>query len=228
MRTDIDYRPSYALLTAWLDPGESIRAEPGAMVAQQGVEMATGMSGSGGLLGGLRRAAGGESFFVNTFTGGPSGGFVALVPPAPGDISQMRLLPGQDILLQGSSYLASTPGLDVDASFQGIRGLFSGEGMFFLRVSADRESGEVFFNSYGAIREIEVAPGTELVVDTGHLVAFTPGVDYRVGKVGGIRSLLGGGEGLVMRLNGQGTVWVQTRSLESLADRLRPHLPSGR
>jgi uncharacterized protein (AIM24 family) len=75
----------------------------------------------------------------------------------------------------------------------------------------------VFFHSYGALREILLEPGRELVVDTGHLVAFTGGVDYSVSRVGGIRSIIGGGEGLVMELRGSGLVWVQTRNLFSLA-----------
>ena len=69
-------------------------------------------------------------------------------------------------------------------------------------------------------------PGRELVVDTGHLVAFTDEVDYSVGKVGEIRSLIAGGEGLVMKFRGNGHVWVQTRNLASLADKLSPFLPN--
>ena len=70
--------------------------------------------------------------------------------------------------------------------------------------------------------------GEELVVDTGHLVAFSDDVDYSIGKVGGIRSLIGGGEGLVMRFRGNGHVWVQTRNLAALADKLTPFLPQPR
>ena len=85
--------------------------------------------------------------------------------------------------------------------------------------------GTVYYNSYGAIKRIAVEPGRELVVDTGHLVAFTDDVDYSIGKVGGIRSLIAGGEGLVMKFKGNGDVWVQTRNLASLADKLVPFLP---
>ena len=63
------------------------------------------------------------------------------------------------------------------------------------------------------------------MVDTGHMVAFTEGVDYSIGKVGGIRSLIGGGEGLVMKFRGSGSVWVQTRNMSALASSLIPFLP---
>lgn len=64
MRTEIEFSPSYSLLTVTLEPGETVRAEPGAMVAQQDVEMQTGVGGR--VLGALRRVLGGESFLDRT------------------------------------------------------------------------------------------------------------------------------------------------------------------
>ena len=224
MRTSIEFDPSYSLLTVELDPGESIKAETGAMVAQAGVDMKTGMGG-GGLFGGLRRMIGGESFFLNTFTGERSGGWVSLAPPSPGDIGSFDLQPGTNLFIQSSSFLACTENVQTDTQFQGFRGFFSGESLFFIRSYAERGSGTVFYNSYGAIKQVAVTPGQELVVDTGHLVAFSDDVEYSIGKVGGIGSLIAGGEGLVMRFRGNGHVWVQSRNLASLADKLVPFLP---
>jgi len=224
MRTTIEFDPSYSLLTVELDPGESIKAETGAMVAQTGVDMKTGMGG-GGLFGGIRRMIGGESFFLNTFTGERSGGWVSLAPPSPGDIGSFDLQPGTNLFIQSSSFLACTENVQTDTQFQGFRGFFSGESLFFIRSYAERGSGTVFYNSYGAIKQVPVTPGQELVVDTGHLVAFSDDVEYSVGKVGGIGSLIAGGEGLVMRFRGNGHVWVQSRNLASLADKLMPFLP---
>ncbi len=92
MKTTVEFDPSYAMLTVDLDPGESIKAEPGAMVLQHGVEMKTG-TGGGGLLGGLKRMVGGESFFVNTFTAERGGGRVSLAPNSPGDIGDLSCVP---------------------------------------------------------------------------------------------------------------------------------------
>ena len=224
MRTSIEFDPSYSLLTVELDPGESIKAETGAMVAQAGVDMKTGMGG-GGLFGGIRRMIGGESFFLNTFTGERSGGWVSLAPPSPGDIGSFDLEPGTNLFIQSSSFLACTENVQTDSQFQGFRGFFSGESLFFIRSYAERGLGTVFYNSYGAIKQVPVTPGQELVVDTGHLVAFSDDVEYSIGKVGGIGSLIAGGEGLVMRFRGSGHVWVQSRNLASLADKLMPFLP---
>ena len=225
MRTQVEFDPSYAMLTVVLEPGESVKAEPGAMVAQQDVEMKTGSAG-GGIFGGIRRMMGGESFFINTFTAGRGGGQVCLAPSTPGDIGSFPLAPGTNLFIQGSSFLACTENVQTDSQFQGFRGLFSGESLFFLRAYSERGEGTVFYNSYGAIKELPVERGKELVVDTGHLVAFTDDVDYSIGKVGGLRSLIGGGEGLVMKFTGEGSVWVQTRNLASLADKIIPFLPT--
>lgn len=115
----------------------------------------------------------------------------------------------------------------LDSRFQGFRGLFSGESRFFLRAYCEAGQGTVFYNAYGAVYELEVIPRQELVVDTGHLVAFSDDVEYSVGKVDGLRSRLLGGERLVMKFRGQGRVWAQTRDLMSLAEKLIPFLPSG-
>ncbi|MXZ90558.1 MAG: TIGR00266 family protein [Chloroflexi bacterium] len=224
MKSNVEFNPSYSLLTIELEPGESIKAETGAMVAQAGVGMKTGMGG-GGLFGGIRRMIGGESFFLNTFTGEGFGGWVSLAPPSPGDLGSFDLEPGKNLFIQGSSFLACTENVQTDTQFQGFRGFFSGESLFFIRAYAERGMGTVFYNSYGAIKQVPVTPEQELVVDTGHLVAFTDDVEYSIGKVGGIGSLIAGGEGLVMKFRGNGQVWIQTRNLASLADKLTPFLP---
>ena len=195
------------------------------MVTQQGVEMKTGSSG-GGLFGGFRRMLGGESFFINTFTADRGGGQISLAPSTPGDIGSFPLEPGKNLFIQSSSFLACTENVRTDSQFQGFRGFFSGESLFFLRAFSEGGPGEVFYNSYGAIKRMPVEPGKELVVDTGHLVAFTDDVEYSIGKVGGLRSLIGGGEGLVMKFRGSGHVWIQTRNLASLAEKIVPFLPT--
>ena len=207
------------MLTVSLGPEEDVLAEPGAMVAQQGVALRTRISG--GPLEGFQRMLGGESFFLNRFTGGPEGGWVMLAPRSPGDIQEFSLGPGSELLVQSGSFLACWGPVELDQKFQGLRGLFSREGLFFLRASLESEASgpaSVFFNAYGALREIVLEPDGELVVDTGHLVAFTGGVDYSIGRVGGLTSIVGGREGLVMRLRGAGSVWIQTRNLLSFVE----------
>ena len=100
MQTAIEFDPSYAMPTVALEAGERINAEPGAMVAQEGVEMKTGSAG-GGIFGGIRRMMGGESSFINTFTAQRSGGQVCLAPSTPGDIGSFTLPPGPESVHSG-------------------------------------------------------------------------------------------------------------------------------
>jgi uncharacterized protein (TIGR00266 family) len=90
-----------------------------------------------------------------------------------------------------------------------MRGFFSGEGLILLKCSG---IGDIFFNSYGAILELDVED--EVYVDTGFIVAFESTLNYQVTTLPGARpgtnwkSLFLGGEGLVCRFSGRGKVWI--------------------
>ena len=210
----IDSRPSYSLLEVTLAPGEELVTEAGAMAwMDSNLEVET--STRGGLMSGVKRAiGGGESFFQNTYTaqGGP--GTIGLAPGQPGDIQSYEL-DGGELLLERGAYLASTPGIETNADFQGLRGLFN-EGLFILRVSGN---GMLFFNAYGDIQEIEV--DGSYVVDNGHAVAWEPSLDYRLTRAGRIRSFLFSDQ-IIMEFNGQGRLWVQSRNPRSLANWIFP------
>ena len=226
MQEDVDYNPSYTLLTIVLGPGEQIKAEPGAMVAQSGVDIQTGMSG-GFFKGIMKSMVGGESFFVNTFTGEGAGGWVSLAPGAPGDISGYDIAPGRSLFVQGGAFLGCSINVETNTKFQGMKGFFSGESAFFIQCSTqDGQPGRTWFTSFGAIKQIPIQAGQKVIVDTGHVVAFEDTVQYTINKVGGLKSALLGGEGLVMEFTGQGSVWIQTRNVESLANKLIPFMPT--
>tara|TARA_B100001109_G_scaffold253442_1_gene251209 strand:+ start:107 stop:811 length:705 start_codon:yes stop_codon:yes gene_type:complete len=231
MEIESEYGPAFTMMTANLAPGEKIKVEPGAMVAQsEGLEMKTGM-GSGGGLGGfmksmMKSAFGGESFFVNTYTAGPSGGWISLAPSSPGDIETFDMEPGQSFYMQGGAFMASTINVDTSTKFQGAKSLFSREGAFFLRAEAADVPGKVFFTSYGALKQIDVTPDKPIKIDNGHVVAFSEGLNYQISKVKGLGSFFFGGEGFTLDFHGSGSVWIQTRNIQSLANQLIPFLPT--
>lgn len=221
MQNNIVYRPSYSLLQLLLEPGESVRAESGAMVSMTpNVQIET--SARGGILGGLKRAVlGGESFFINTFTcqGGP--GEMTFAPALPGDIMHVPLA-GGSIYVQSGSYICSGGNIEVDTSWAGARGFFAGEGLFLLKCTG---VGDLFISSYGAIHTVELQPGQQYVVDTGHMVAFEETITYLVRTVGGLKSTLLSGEGLVCNFTGPGRLYLQTRSMDAFLKFLIPKLP---
>ncbi len=223
MHHDVKYRPAYALALIDLDAGESIQAETGAMVSMSStIRMET--SARGGVLSGLRRSVlGGESFFVNTFRA-ETPGQVTVAPALPGDIVALDLT-GQTLLVQSGSFLAATEGIEVDTKWGGAKSFFSREGLFLLKC---RGHGTLWVSSYGAIHEIDLGASEPYIVDTGHMVAFDESVGYDVGRAGGWKSTLLGGEGLVVHLTGPGRFYMQTRSADSFLDWLIPKLPGKR
>lgn len=221
MDHDIRYRPSFALLVLDLAAGEAVRAEAGAMVSHsEGVSVETGASG--GLLGSIKRTVlGGESFFQNTFTADRQGQ-VTLAPPLPGDVVRHELA-GERLLVQSGSFLATDADVEMDTAFGGAKTFFGNEGLFLLELSG---TGAAFLSSYGAIHEVDLADGERYTVDTGHVVAFEETADFSVDRVGGLKSTLFSGEGLVCRFSGPGRVWLQSRSQDAFLAWLIPKLPS--
>ncbi len=217
MRHEILSRPSYSLLKLYLDRDEEVIAETGAMVFMDGVRLKTEMKG--GIFGGLKRAIGGESFFVNRFVAEKNDALLGLAPPYQGDVTQIDVK-GR-LYAQSGAFLAGSPELDVSTKWGGAKSFFAGEGLILLKIEG---SGSVFLSSFGGIEELEV--NGELVIDTGHIVAFEEGIDFTISRAGGLKATLLSGEGLVARFRGQGKVWIQTRSISDYIGWLSSLIPS--
>jgi uncharacterized protein (TIGR00266 family) len=221
MQIDVAYRPAQAMARIGLAPGESIRAESGAMVGMStNVQMQTGATG--GVMSGLKRMFGGESFFQNTFTaqGGP--GEVLLAHSLCGDIVPLEMTQA-GYFIQSSSYIASSPWVQCDTKIGGFRSFFAGEGVFVLKATAP-QAGQVLVGAFGGIQEL-VCDGN-LVIDTGHLVAWDATLEYSVGKsADGWLASFFSGEGLVCHFRGQGRIWIQTRNPQEYGSTVGRMLP---
>ncbi|MEQ1922834.1 MAG: TIGR00266 family protein [Pyrinomonadaceae bacterium] len=220
---EIKHQGAFALAMVNLQPEQTIAAEAGAMVSMSGnVELYSEMKG--GVFGALKRAVGGESAFVSTFTakGGP--GEVTFAPGAPGDVAGIEMQ-NQTFMVQSSSYLAGDTSLVVDTKFGGAKSFFGGEGLFLLQISG---AGLLLVSSFGAIHRRVLRPGEQYVVDTGHLVAWEGHMQYNIrkaAKAGYLRSFLSG-EGMVAEFTGPGEILIQTRNLAAFAGMLKPFFPS--
>lgn len=214
-----------------LDPGETVIAEAGGMNYMEeditfearmgdGSQPDTGFFGK--LLQGAKRVVTGESLFMTHFTnaGGRAPRRVAFAAPYPGKIIAMNLAElGGEITCQKDSFLCAALGTEVGIAFaQKLgAGLFGGEGFILQRLRGD---GMAFVHAGGTIVRKQLN-GETLRVDTGCLVAFTPGIEYDIQRSGGLKSMIFGGEGLFLAtLRGHGTVWLQTLPFSRLADRI--------
>lgn len=210
MNVDIEHGPGAAAARVTLGPGEACTAEGGAMIAMSddmAIQTTTRQKKGGGLLRGAKRLLGGESFFINNFTAGSRGGEVWLATTLAGDMMQYELK-GETLIVQSGSWVASDPGVEIDVGWQGFKSLLAGEGIFWLQLKG---SGKVILSSFGAIYPIEV--DGETIVDSGHIVAFNETLDFSLTKAGSswVSSFLGG-EGLVCKFKGRGTVWCQSHN----------------
>ena len=219
---EVLHQPSFALAVVQLEAEQSIQAEAGAMVSMSAnVELQSQMKG--GLFGALKRAAGGESAFVSTFTARGGAGEVTFAPGGPGDIAAIEL-GNQVFFVQSSSYLAGDVGLVVDTRWGGAKSFFGGEGLFVLQVSG---AGLLLVSSFGAIHRKRLSPGERYVVDTGHLVAWEGTTQYELRKAaaGFFRSIVSG-EGVVAEFVGPGEILIQTRNLAAFAGLIKPFFPT--
>ena len=219
MRYEIRYKPAFATLFLTLKPGERIFAEAGAMASMAGkVGIATEFFG--GLIPGLLKSfLGGESMFVNQFSNPTSQPQeLVLTQSSIGDITTVEMT-GNELCLQPGAYIAHTPGVKVNLQWAGFSSWFAGEGLFKLKLSG---KGMAFFGAYGGVSEVMVKD--ELVVDNGHLVAYEPGIKMNIKLSGGLVGSMTSGEGFVNRLEGNGKIYLQSRSVDGLVRFLRPKL----
>ncbi|MGC8116823.1 TIGR00266 family protein [Metapseudomonas otitidis] len=211
-----------------LDPGETVIAEAGAMnYMTEGIrfEARMGDGSSNGLLGKLwgagKRMLTGESLFMTHFTNEGQGkqrvGFAAPYPGTvvPVDLAQV----GGQLICQKDAFLCAAHGTRIGIAFNKRlgAGFFGGEGFILQKLEGD---GLAFVHAGGTVIRKELNNET-LRLDTGCLVAFTQGIDYDIGLAGGLKSMLFGGEGILLAtLRGTGTVWIQSLPFSRLAERI--------
>lgn len=210
METSVRHNPSFAVARITLGANEVCRAEAGAMMASA-PDVAIAARAEGGFLKSMKRAAlGGESFFVTSYTAGPNGGWVDVAARLPGDIHILDVDPSVSWFVQKGSWLASAEGVEIDTKWGGFKNMFGSEGGFILRASG---LGQVVIGAYGAIEAWELAPGQQVTLDTGHMVAYQESVQMELRKAtSGIIQSLKSGEGFVFDFTGPGKVLVQSRN----------------
>ena len=214
MKYTIDEAPSYSILEMELEPGERIVTDGGAMTWMSNLTASTNMTG--GILSGIKRAVGGESIFLNTYTAGSGGGSIGLAPGDPGMIIAHDL--SGDLYLQKSAFIACQEGVSTDLKFQGLSGFFN-VGLLSMRLTG---RGKAFFAGYGDVEAIDV--DGDVIVDNGHVVAWEPTLEYELSYRRGVRNFLFA-EGMMLRFYGKGRLWVQSRNPMALADFMYPYRP---
>lgn len=215
---------TFPVVVCYLDRGEQMITEKGSMVWQTpNFKMET----SGGGLGKMfSKAFSGESMFQNIYTAEGSEAMIAFGSSFPGKIIPMEVTGGKEFILQKRAFLASTSGVKLDIHFNKKlgAGLFGGEGFIMQRLSGN---GIAFAEIDGDLIEYELAPGQQLLVDTGNVAGFETTVNMEIRQVSGLKNKLLGGEGFFNTLlTGPGKVWLQTMPISGVAAAISEFIPT--
>lgn len=211
-------------VTLELDQGESIYTQSGGMSwMTDGITMET--NARGGLGKSLGRLFSGDSMFQATYTAQRPESSITIASTFPGSIKVLEVAPGKEYIAQKGSFLCAQPTVDMAVAFTRAKsGFFGGEGFILQRFSG---RGLFFIEIDGSVKELDLQPGQTIKVDTGNVAAFESTVEYSAETVKGFKNIVFGGEGLFLTtLRGPGKVWLQTMTVEELARRMIPYMPT--
>ena len=209
-----------------LNSGESVKCQAGAMAwMSPNMEMKTQTGGLGKMFG---KALTGESLFENVYTAQNGDGMISFATGVPGKILAIKLEGGKTIVAQKRSFLASATTVEMETAVQKKlgAGLLGGEGFIMQKFSGQ---GDLFLEIDGSVIEYNLAAGQVMVVDTGSLACMEGTVQMDVVSVKGLGNKLAGGESFFnTKLTGPGKIWLQTMPVSSLANAIKPFIPTGR
>ena len=214
------------VVTCNLAPGESMITERGSMSwMSPNMKMETAAGGLGKAFG---RMFSGEAIFQNIYTaqGGP--GMIAFASSFPGSIRAVQITPGRDVIAQKAAFLASERSVELSVHFQKKlgAGFFGGEGFIMQRLSG---SGIAFLEIDGAAIEYDLAPGQQMIVDTGYLAMMGATCSMDIQTVPGLKNKFFGGEGFFNTvITGPGRIVLQTMPISGVAAAIRPFIPTGK
>ncbi|MBD3174794.1 MAG: TIGR00266 family protein [Armatimonadia bacterium] len=211
------------VLTMQVQQGEAIFTESGGMAWMSDTfDMQTNMEG--GLLGGLKRAASGESMFMTTYTCTAPQGILAFSNEFPGKIIPLPLEAGESRICQKDSFMCAERSVDLEMHFRRKlgAGFFGGEGFIMQKITGP---GTAFVELAGEIVEYDLQAGQALKVDTGHVAMLEPTVNFDIVTIKGVKNMFFGGEGLFLaHLTGPGKVWLQSMPIANLAAKISPYI----
>lgn len=223
MKYEIKGEP-FPVVICHLESGEQMITEKGSMVWQTpNINMETTGGGIGKM---FSKALSGESMFQNIYTANNGSGMITFGSSFPGKIIPLEISSGKEMILQKKAFLASEAGVNLDIFFNKKlgAGFFGGEGFIMQRLYGN---GIAFMEIDGELVEYELAPGQQLVVDTGYVAAFETSVSMDIQQVAGLKNKFLGGEGFFNTvLTGPGKVWLQTMPVSNVAEAIKPFIPT--
>ena len=209
-----------------LDRGECMMTEKGSM-SWMTPNMKMETTSNGGIGKALGRMLAGESIFQNRYTAEGGEGMIAFASSFPGTILPVEITPDRPVIVQKSAFLAGVESVDISLFLQKKlgAGFFGGEGFIMQKLSG---KGIVFVEIDGSTVEYDLAPGQQMIVDTGYLAMMDGTCSMDITAVKGAKNMFFGGEGAFNTvITGPGKIVLQTMPVNSVAGALIPFMPSG-
>lgn len=207
-----------------VENGETLICESGAMSwMSPNMQMETTGGGVGKIFG---RVFSGENMFQNHYTAQNGPGMIAFASKFPGSIRTYEITPSSPIIIQKGAFLASTSDVDLSVHFQKKlgAGFFGGEGFIMQKLSGN---GIAFIEIDGYAVEYTLAPGQQMVIDTGYLAMMDATVQMDIQQIKGVKNVLLGGESLFNTLvTGPGRILIQTMPISNFAANIAALIPS--
>ena len=210
-----------------LEAGETMITERGSM-SWMSPNMKMETTAGGGLGKALGRMFAGDSLFLNRYTAQRGPGLIAFASSFPGSIRAFDIAPGQELVVQKRGFLAAEESVKLSVFFQKKlgAGLFGGEGFVMQKLSGQ---GVAFAEFDGHVVEYDLAPGQEIVVDTGYLAAMDATCSMEIRTVPGLKNAVFGGEGLFNTvITGPGRIYLQTMPVSAVAGAIQPYIVTGK
>lgn len=212
-----------------LDPNDSIISEAGELSWMgSSIQMTTHtqLGGGGGILGVLKRVAGGGTLFLTEYraVGAPSE--LAFAAKLPGHIVPVEVGAGREYMIHRHGFLCATENVQIGVGFQQSlgAGIFGGSGFVLQHVGGQ---GTAWIELSGELIVKDLRPGETLRVHPGHVGAFQSTIHFQITTVPGIKNLIFGSDGIFLAsLQGPGRVWLQTLPISKLAHKLMEYMPS--
>ena len=212
-----------------LSNGEKVMIERGSMayMSQVSIErkMNSNQKGLGGILGAIGRSiSSGESIFITEATGDADGATLGIAPSIPGKIINLKANGSKQYYLNDGSFVACDKSVEYEIKKQTLGKALLGKtgGLFIMHT---RGTGDILASAFGDIMEIHIDEQHPIKIDNEHVVAWEDTLSYELKIASGTFGFKTG-EGVVNEFSGNGTVYIQSRNIHSLADALVPFLPT--
>ena len=217
------------ILKVDLANGQSINTSPGSLVYMKGA-IGKGEVNIGSLGTAFARSFTGQDFFLTKYTGGSTGGSIALSLPFPGDIVEIPLRENESYRLSKGCLLACTNNIKLTAAtqIQGILGIGQGEGFFMPLATCMNGNGRIWLGGFGKFEKHELKDASEtMIVDNGIFLACSNNITPTIVQLGvSLWSTFAGGEGFGMEFKGPCIVYTQSKNFNDFLVQISREPPS--